>query len=214
MQKVIEQPPTASSVALPASSSSLPRSLLIDVPFQSQAPLRNWDALHEESCEEAALIMVAHYWKKESLSPQDMETEIQTLVAWEHAHGYGDDVSAEQVAAIAKEYFGLNAHLETDVTTATIERILAEGKPVIVPAAGRDLGNPYFTGEGPWYHMLVLTGYKGDTFITNDPGTRRGKSFEYAQSTLLNAVHDWTGVKEEIRTGKRVMLVIDGNMNA
>jgi len=69
--------------------------------------------------------------------------------------------------------------------------------------------NPYFSGEGPWYHMLVLTGYGWWDFITNDPGTRRGAGYEYRFSTLLNAIHDWTGIKEEIRKGRSAVLVLD-----
>ena len=36
-----------------------------------------------------------------------------------------------------------------------IKEFLMAGKLVIVPAAGRQLGNPYYKAPGPVYHMLV-----------------------------------------------------------
>ena len=37
----------------------------LEVPFTSQAPYAIWDELHNEACEEAALITVNHYLKGE-----------------------------------------------------------------------------------------------------------------------------------------------------
>ena len=56
--------------------------------------------------------------------------------------------------------------------------------------------------------MLVLTGYDERNFVTNDPGTRRGYGYKYTYSILYNAIHDWTGVKEDIEKGPIVVLVI------
>lgn len=196
-----------SQAAAHSTNAPSPKSLLISVPFSPQAPSANWDALHEESCEEMSLIMVAHFWEKTSLSSVKAEEEIQALVQWEEKHGYPQDVTIGQLAVIAKQRYGMNATVSTDVSVQSIKDALNAGKPVIIPAAGRDLGNPYFSGEGPWYHMLVITGYDGKYFITNDPGTKRGENYEYDQNVLLSAIHDWTGVKEEIRTGRKAMLI-------
>lgn len=215
----------ASSAAMSVSSSSLsaassassvaqsvPANVLLDVPFASQAPFANWDALHEETCEEMSLIMVKHFWDKTPLSEAQSETELQDLVSWMTQQGYEWDVNAEQIAAVAQDRYGLKATVDTDVTLANIKKHLAAGHPIIIPAAGRELGNPYFSGEGPWYHMLVIIGYKdgmfGTTLITNDPGTKRGHNYEYAANTVINAIHDWTGVKEEIATGRKAMVIV------
>ncbi len=185
----------------------------LEVPFSPQAPFANWDALHEESCEEMSLVMVKHFFDHASLSLQTAEDEIQDLIAWETDHGYGYDVTAGQIAEIAKAKYGMSARVIENPSIADIVKELAAGRPVIVPVAGRDLGNPYFSGAGPWYHMLVITGYKkgafSERFVTNDPGTKRGEKYEYDASVLLRAIHDWTGVKEEIRQGARRVVVID-----
>jgi len=193
-----------------SSQSSAPRSLRITVPFSPQAPAANWDALHEEACEEMALLMVLHYWKQTPLSPADAENELQELIAWEHANGYKDDVTAQELMNIAVMHDGAEVILDTDVSAENIKKYLRQGKPVIVPTAGRMLRNPYYSGDGPWYHALVITGYEGGRFITNDPGTKRGENYPYAQSVILNAIHDWTGKKEDIAQGRKAMLIVDG----
>ncbi len=205
---------SASSTAAVSSekqTSSKPsvNSLTIAVPFAVQAPFANWDALHEETCEEAALLMVERFVTgKGAITEQETEDELQKIVAWETDHGYGWDVTAEQILQIAKDYYGLDGRIETDVSEEHIKELLSQGYPIIIPAAGRMLGNPYFSGEGPWYHMLTIIGFDGNTAITNDPGTKRGAGYRYPFSTLIGAIHDWTGVKEETASGTPRMVVL------
>lgn len=183
------------------------------MPFAIQAPLGNWDVLHEESCEEMSIIMVDHALKNTSLSPQTAEAEVQAIIAWENAHGYKVDITIEQVATIAQTYFGISGHVDTNVTEAHIVDLLNNGHLIIIPAAGRKLGNPYFSGEGPWYHMLVIKGWKKgifrNSFITNDPGTKHGEGYEYSTDVVLQAIHNWMGVNEQIETGPKAIFVLD-----
>ena len=137
-----------------------------------------------------------------------MDKEILDIVAWETEHGYPQDVTVEELAAIARDYYGHSAEVRTDVSEASVKAEIASGNPVIFPLAGREIGNPYYSGEGPWYHMLVVTGYDASRFVTNDVGTRRGEDYAYPYATLLDAVHDWTGVKEEIGSGPKAMLIV------
>lgn len=187
----------------------LPPSVRIQVPFASQAPLQNWDALHEESCEEASLILVEHYLRGAGISPQQMEDAIQKLIAWETDHGYKYDVDIEELKTIAKDFYNLDGRIVTDVTVESLKKELAAGHPVIIPAAGQTLGNPYFSGDGPPYHMLVVTGYDSRNFITNDVGTRRGEGYKYNYDVLINAIHDWNGSTATILSGRKAMLVIE-----
>lgn len=205
---------TASSVASVAVASSMqtntskPKSVQIDVPFASQAPLGNWSDPYQEACEEASLILVHYYLEGKKMTPELMDKEIIDIVAWETAHGYGHDVTMDELAVIAREYYGHDAEVVTDVSVAAIGDRISSGQPVILPLAGRDLGNPYYSGEGPWYHALVVTGYDGSRFITNDVGTKRGEDYPYAYDVLIDAIHDWTGVKEEINQGAKKMLIV------
>jgi uncharacterized protein YvpB len=192
------------------SPSPLPPKVTLDVPFLVQAPLAVWDELHEEACEEASLIMVNFYHTGKTIASREAgEKEITDLVAYETENGYAVDVTVEELAVIAKSYYGLSTgRVENNITVDDIKRELSAGRPVIVPAAGKILPNPYFTAGGPNYHMLVITGYDADGFITNDPGTRRGQNFRYAYNDLMNAIHDWNG-GHNILDGPKQYLVFD-----
>lgn len=198
-----EKPPAANYVNLP-------------VAFASQAPFGNWDAVHEEACEEASMIMAEKYFHGGSLSAHLMDQAILDLIAWEEANGYHVDLNAEETVVILKSYYSLSAELETDVSATVIKNILRQGKLVIIPAAGRSLGNPNFTGAGPIYHMLVVRGFDDRTgeFITNDPGTRKGEGYRYKYQVLINAVHDWNPeagremTEERMGQGRKVIIVV------
>ncbi len=190
---------------------STPGSVLIEVPFATQAPFANWDEVHEETCEEAALILVQSYFRGErSIDEATMQERLQSLLSYNDKNGYGIDVTMAEAARIATDALKLNVRLLENVTEADIVRELAAGHPIVAPFAGRELGNPYFSGEGPWYHVLAIIGYDDDHFITNDVGTKRGSRYAYDREVLLSALHDWTGVKEETNQGSKTVLVIEG----
>ena len=180
------------------------------VPFVSQAPLGNWDAVHEETCEEASALMLNGFYKKEKYTRQQMEDELQRIIAWEKDNlGFFEDTTAEETARFMQEIYNLKAVVVYDVTIEDIKKELAAGHPVIIPAAGKVLPNPYFSNGGPVYHMLVLKGYTKDgKFISNDPGTNTlGENFTYKFNDLYNAIHDW--VKDgDILTGRKAMIVV------
>jgi len=196
----------------------LPNKFDIQVPFASQAPLGDWSMPYQEACEEASMIMAARYFKNEDLNNNIMAEEILKLVKWEEDNGYPIDLTAAQVVEVLEKYFGLKAMLDKMVSETEIKKQLVAGNLIIVPLAGRDIGNPYFSQPGPLYHMLVIRGYNQTEFITNDPGTKRGEAYRYLYGTLLWAVHDWVGgvrvyqdprPEPDIRTGARVMVVVE-----
>jgi len=192
------------------SGSSFPSSgINWDVPFTPQAPFALWDQLHEEACEEASVLMVLKYFRGERIaSPEDAERDIQALVKVNAALGFPVDDTAEQVAVLLRsEEPGLSTKILRDPTVDMLKRALSEGALIIVPAAGRELGNPYFRRPGPLYHMLVLRGYTADGYvITNDPGTKRGEQFVYRWERLMEAMHDWNG--GDVENGAKVVVVV------
>ncbi len=208
----IPPPSSASSSTVPASSlasSFSARSVNLDVPFTPQAPLANWDELHGEACEEASVLMAVRYFQKKPIGlPEDADIAIMELVANNTALGFPVDDTAEEVAVLIRhEDPSLTAVVWEDPTVDQMTEALLAGKLVIVPAAGRQLGNPFYTAPGPVYHMLVIKGFTEDGyFITNDPGTKRGKDYVYRFDVLMNAIHDWNGGKVE--TGARRVIVV------
>lgn len=189
----------------------IPSQINLSVPFTSQAPFSNWDAVHEQTCEEAAVLMVARFWqKREIANKDDAEKSLQQIISWEkETFGFFEDTTAEETAQILREFYGFkNVKVKYSPSVDDIKREVAVGHPVIVPAAGRQLPNPNFKSPGPLYHMLVIKGYTPDKFITNDPGTRKGADFVYKYDALINAVHDWNG--GEVYSGRKIMIVVEG----
>jgi hypothetical protein len=197
--------------------SDLPASFDIKVAFASQAPLGDWNMPYQEACEEASMIMAAKYYKGEKLDANIMNDEILKLVKWEEDNGYALDLTAKQVVEILDKYFSIKAEISKEVTADRIKKEIVAGHLIIVPAAGRDLGNPNYKWPGPLYHMLVVRGYNSTNFITNDPGTRKGNGYQYSYGDLLWAIHDWNGgartykdprPEPEINKGEKVMVVV------
>lgn len=190
---------------------NIPDKILIPTPFTSQAPFAKWDELHEEACEEASLIMLKYYLDKKPLTPEIAEDEIQKMVKFE-IKNYGDykDSNAGEIVELAEDFYKIkNLKVVYDFQKGDLKKYLARGEPIIVPAAGRLLGNPNFTAPGPLYHNLVLVGYGGNTIITNDPGTRKGLGYAYNIDILYNAIHDFPGKPENITQGRKAMIVLE-----
>lgn len=195
----------------PATTPLLPLEFNLAVPFTPQAPHANWEQPYQDGCEEAAALMVHFFYTNRTFTPDIADDAILAAVAFEDQRfGFNKDTNAEQTAIFIRELYGYkNVDVVYDITVDDVKRTIAAGFPVIVPAYGRALGNPYFTPPGPEYHMLVIKGYTRDKFITNDPGTRRGADFLYPYETLLSAVHDWNG--GDVQNGRRVMIVVKPN---
>lgn len=200
------------------STNSLPASFDTKVSFASQAPFGDWGMPYQEACEEASMITTVKYFKKEPLDKTIMNDEILKVVKWETDNGYPIDLTAAQVVEVLDKYFGVKSHLDTTVTVDEVKKELVAGNLIILPLAGREIGNPNYTAPGPLYHMLVVRGYNKTDFITNDPGTRKGEAYHYKYNVLLNAVHDWTGgvrifhdprPEPNMDAGTKVMIVVE-----
>ncbi len=185
------------------------------VPFTAQAPLGQWsDSRYQDGCEEASLLMAIRWTEgKQTITNQEANQVIADMSQFELTN-YGEfrDRSAADTAQLMKDYFNYQAvAVAAHVTVAEMRRELAAGNLIIVPANGRLLGNPHFTPPGPERHMVVVHGYDAARrqFITNDPGTRFGRDYRYAEATLFNAIRDYpTGYHEPIPGVQKVMIVV------
>lgn len=190
----------------------LPDSFQIkNVPFTSQAPFANWDQLHDEACEEASLIIVKYYLNQNALTPETAENEIQNMVSWEIGYfGSHKDLTVAETIIVAQKYYGLDNLLENKITSIDdIKTEISQNHLVIVPTAGRLLGNPNFRSPGPVYHMLVISGYDKNGFTTQDVGTKNGRNYYYNQTILFNAIHDWTGTPDSIDSGAKSIIIVN-----
>ncbi|MCC6934732.1 MAG: C39 family peptidase [Candidatus Yanofskybacteria bacterium] len=216
--------PALSAVVVRPSVSATPGPVNLAVPFSSQAPFGDWSLPWQEACEEASALLVDAYWRGATVSADSVAAEIQRLVAWEQERfGYYQHTTAAETALMLREVYGYRrVDVEYGVGTERIAEHVRAGRPVIVPLAGRLLGNKYYTQPGPAYHMLVVKGVaeNGD-IITNDVGTRHGRNLTYAPAVFLNAMHDvpqggdaWPAdidPAEYIKTGRRAIIVVYPN---
>lgn len=189
----------------------LPPELNLAVPFTTQAPHTNWDADHEEFCEEAAVLMAGRYFAKRTIANEDdAEAALQGLKARElELFGYFKDTTAAETAQLLEDKYSVQTRLLRDPTVVQLKGALADGQLILVPSAGRQLGNPNFKRPGPLYHMLVLKGYTTrDEFITNDAGTRKGADYVYPVDRVMTAMHDWNG--GEVDSGAKVVILVQG----
>jgi hypothetical protein len=180
----------------------------LNVPFISQAPSKNWNATFKEACEEASILMAKAYFEKTASNIKTDEQNILNLVAWQEQNLGGHfDLTTEQTAdLVQKNWPNYQVEVIKNIDIEAIKKFLNQGLPVIIPAAGRELGNPHFKTPGPIYHMLVIKGYQGNDFITNDPGTQYGADYLYNQEKLISAIHDWFA--EDILQGEKNALIV------
>ncbi|PIR54771.1 hypothetical protein COU74_03420 [Candidatus Peregrinibacteria bacterium CG10_big_fil_rev_8_21_14_0_10_36_19] len=165
---------------------------LLEVNFICQAPLQtqeNWE-LHEESCEEAALLQAYLYEKNKSMTKSEANTEVLKMINWQIENkGKHEDLYSEKMINFAREYYQLEKDEFQTIKNATIDdikKIIDQGHPVIVPVLAKELKNPYYPYPG--YHMLVAIGYTKDHIITNDNGTRHGEKFSYKNEIFQKAM--------------------------
>ncbi len=186
----------------------IPAQFNLAIPFTPQAPHANWALPYQEACEEASAYMVSGYYTgmESGLIDADIaDAELLELVAFEQDFlGIYLDTTALETVNFIDAFYQYGSFFELDPTVEEIKAEIAAGRPVIVPAAGKLLGNPFFSGDGPLYHMFVIKGYTENAFIVNDPGTRNGESFVYDIDVIMNAMGDWNGGSPE--SGAKVVI--------
>lgn len=165
----------------------------LEVQFICQAPLQtesNW-TLHEESCEEAALLQAYNYEMGLNISKEEANEIILDMIEWQGDHR---DLYNEEMKEFIMGYYKLSSEeviLIKNAEIKDIKEIVNDGHPVIVPITGEILKNPFYPYPG--YHMLTVIGYTEDRIITNDNGTRRGADYSYDQEIFEQAFKDAGG---------------------
>lgn len=187
----------------------LPNKFSLVVPFTPQAPTANWDELHNEACEEASSIIVNSFFEGlTTLPPKLVEEEISKLTNWQTKnYGYSLSIDTEETAHMMEQVYGLKTEV-VDISEEAIKQALLDNKLIIYAANGKLLKNPYFKPPGPIYHMLVITGWDEDKFITNDPGTKRGLNYQYTYDTLYNASGNWSHSLHQVDLGDKKIIIV------
>jgi hypothetical protein len=186
----------------------LPEDLNLKMTFYSQAPNGNWDYPWQEACEEASVLLIANEYYGHEWTRDEFNDEILKIVDWEKGYfGSYEHTDMSQTAEMLKKYLGLNSVIHENPTYEDIEKVLSSGHLIVMPFAGKELNNPYFTNGGPNYHVMVVKGYKSaeKKIITDDVGTRRGEDFVYTWDNIHSSLHDYA---EPITQGSKRMIEV------
>lgn len=192
-------------------TTTLPKQLTLEVPYTVQAPEASWN-LHEESCEEAAVLMYHYFLNKTDFSDNvipaaQASSEMMLMKKWQvNRYGNEPDLRVRDLGEFAKEYYGYRYEYDEETTKEDIMRAISRGKPVIVPVITHALQNPHY-GPNPSYHVLLIKGYREDGVITNDAGVKEGKDFFYSWEILFSAVNAQTA---EMDQGREMITLISG----
>lgn len=173
------------------------------VPFTTQAPNAVWDDAHKTMQEEAVLFMVMQYYAGISgaIDSEAADAALFAIIDAEAEIGLDANLSILKFGTFAESYASMKATAINDPTIDQIKAFISEGIPVFVPVATEKMNNEFYLNDAAPYHYVVIRGYDGENFITNDPGTRHGENYSYAQSVIMDAMGDWndgdpaTGVK-------------------
>ena len=196
-QKVTKMRTEARDPLLEELLNKIPEEYYLEVPFICQAPLeteKNW-TLHEESCEEAALLQAYLHETGKTMTKEEANKEILSMISWQKENlGGHHDLYAEEMVKFVVGFYDIPEENITVIKNATIEDIkrnIVNGHAVIVPITGQILKNPYYPYPG--YHMLTVIGFTKNRIITNDNGTRHGKDFSYENDIFMTAMKDAGG---------------------
>ena len=188
----------------------IPPTLILQVPFSAQAPTNNWS--RNEDCEETSITMANAFLTgttEDKLPTAAAQNAINNLKAWEQTNlGYNANTGVDATTKMAEGAFGLTITQIQNFTEADLKNALAGNHPILLPINAKFLGSPQYAVDGPTYHMIVIRGFKGDTFIVNDPGTDNGDGNEYSFDILQKASADWNNTTQSIDLTRKFALVV------
>jgi hypothetical protein len=182
-----------------------PTELNLKMTFYPQAPFGNWDYPWQEACEEASSLLIANTYFGRNWTREEFNEQLLELVEWEKetfGHYEHTDV-AETVKML--DHLGLKSVVHPDPSFEDIQKAINRRNFIIMPVAGKILANPFYSNGGPTYHMLVVKGYKENSIITNDVGTRHGEDFVYGWNKFQQSIHDYA---EPIEDGTKLMIEV------
>ena len=188
----------------------IPEQIILAVPFSAQAPTNNWS--RNEDCEETSITMANAFLTgstEDKLQAVAAQNAIDNLKKWESLNlGYNANTGVEETTQMAQGAFNLKIKQINNFTEGDLKKALTQGSPILLPINAKLLGSPQYLNNGPTYHMIVIRGFKGSTFIVNDPGTNNGDGNEYSFTILQKAAADWNQETKQIDSTKKIALVV------
>ncbi len=174
------------------------KSIVLNVPYVSEAPDGNWTGSWINTCEESSITMVHRFYQGESTTTIAESKEFMTILFKEQKKLYGSDANSnsERTLDLIKKFADFNGEIVTDPTIDNIKNEIKKGRPVISMHYGTDLQNPNipFMATGSAFHVIVVIGFNDETqqFITHDNGDAKdGINHAYSYDIFMNSLHDY-----------------------
>lgn len=168
----------------------MPESWRLEVPFVMQAPYANWD-IHNDSCEEAGILLAHYYYLGQDLSKENANQEILAMIDYQvKQNGSQVDIFGEEMAKLAQEIYGYHPRV-IDGSWEVIKSELMAGNPVIIMTTAAYLKPEKNDYPEMGYHILVATGYDQTGLIVHDPGTYSGENTHYSYAIMESAMRDY-----------------------
>jgi hypothetical protein len=144
--------------------------------------------------------MIQNAWKGSELTTRDQKASalLDVWKAVQARYGKKESLSvAEAEQMLADLAPDLSVKTIINPSRASLIDELSRGNWVWVPINGQAFNNPRYGEPGPRHHTLLITGInnENETFITQDPGTSRGKDQEYSQEKILSVIEDLDGTQ-------------------
>jgi hypothetical protein len=188
----------------------IPPTVILAVPFSTQAPDDTWS--RNEDCEETSITMANAFLTgstEDKLPADAAQNAINNLKTWENANlGYNANTGVGATTQMAQGAFGLTITPIQNFTESDLKEALTQNHPILLPINAKLLPGTHYVNGGPLYHMIVIRGFTGDTFIVNDPGTTDGDGNQYSFSVLQNASADWNEATKSIDPTRKFALVV------
>ena len=166
---------------------------ILAVPFVCQNPFQDKEGwkIHDESCEEAAVLQAVLFLKNENISFSKAHQKFLDMIAWQKSpehFGKHKDLFKKDLEYFTEKYFNFRpteVFFLEEINQNILKGIITFGLPVILPTMAKELKNPFYHHQE--YHMVTLIGFNKEKAIVNDVGTKRGQHFVYSWEVLLNA---------------------------
>ncbi len=180
----------------------------LNISFSSQAPIGNWTGSWQNTCEETSILIVDAFYNNQELNLNSAEQGIANINQIKETYfGKSKDEEAGKIAQLINNFFNWEADVVASPTVEQMKEQIQKKHPIILPAYGKYLKNPYFLNGGPDYHVLVISGYDdiNQEFITQEPGTQYGRNLRYSYETIIDAMHDFVA-GNKTKTGAKVAI--------
>lgn len=181
-----------------------------DLPFHPQAPLlskENWE-IHEESCEEAGILLNHYITNGIVFSPEKMNADIIAMNEFQKNQWIPEDKYSkrynkyflrdltnpeEMYDLLGKKYLWYTDEtilMVKNPSITNIEQFVRSNHVLTIPMKyTSELRNKYIRAEKT-FHIMNIVWYTDTQFITLDPGTKNGRYLAYPKNQLFESLQN------------------------